>query len=134
MSKGTTGMIVLLIFINLITSVSYAIYENPTTFQSETVTDTISIGADYGNNFSADNNQQGQQQGLLVEGTVGNAIRMGISIVSLFTIGIHPFSTPTTNANVLDKLFMFAMMLFRAVMWILIGIEAYIFFKNRGQK
>lgn len=131
MGVSTQRLLIMVIAINLVLSLSYAIYEAPRTIDYGLFGETIDLGdtsalqvEDETSNVFPDN--------LQVEGSYTNALRMGAVIFKLFIKGM--VALPFTKRGLgegLGTIVVYGLLIFKALMYMLIIIELYMLYKNK---
>ena len=131
MGLSTQRLMILVLAINLMISVAYGIYENPTLFDESAVSGMVDVGNRLSTDISGESTSI-QPENLQVEGSFGNAIRMGTTLFKLFIRGMNPFPfNEDTYTDPLDIIIAWGLMIFRVFIYVLISIELYMILKNR---
>jgi hypothetical protein len=130
---STHRLILLFIGINLIIGIASAIYENPAIYNDNFLSVEQGLYEDFGADFVTEDSLNGiQSENTLQETSVGNSLSWGKILFDVFVQGINPFSfMPGDFDTMAEQIAAQLLILFRALMSILIVIEAIMFFKNK---
>jgi len=135
---NTQRLLMIVLAINLMLSMSLAIYQAPTTINlhgqedySYVFGETINLG-----NYTAQRTEnEGSSvtpENLQEEGTWGSSLGMGTTITTLFFRGLieNPYNEED-QTDPITKLFVIILKLFRRLFGILLAIEIFFIIKNR---
>lgn len=131
MGVSTQRLLMVVIAINLVLSLSYAIYETPRTIDYGLFGETIDLGGNTATSVEGEGSSVAPES-LQEEGSFTNALRMGSIIFTLFVRGMIalPFNTAGLGSG-LEKMIVFGLLLFKSLMYMLLVIEIYMLFKNK---
>lgn len=129
-------IITMIIGINLIIGMIMTGYNNPTEYNNEAVQNEISFIENSQNEYTdEDTGVWGTVKagaGRLYENTIGNVIKWGYIILSVFIRGINPLSI---NAGMFEnqvlKLIANMILFTRSIMVLVVIFEIYLVFKNK---
>lgn len=130
---STQRLIMIIIGINIIIGLVGAIYNEPTVYSSNRFTEAIDYNEQFGKDLDSEDKYSGTtNRDYDSETTIGNSITTGSIIWDVFWTGLYPLSVhPSMFETQIEKIFANILIIFRALMWILIGVELYLFIKNK---
>lgn len=131
MATSTQRLLMIVIAINLLMSVAFAVYEAPRTVDYTLFGETIDLGETTAGSLESEG-QGGSPEHLQEEGSIGNVIRMGGLLINLFFRGLVgiPMNTAGLGQGI-ESLAFLSLLLFKSLMYMLLTYEAYAFFKNK---
>jgi len=131
MGVSTQRLLILVIGINLILSLSFAIYEAPRAVNYGIFGETIDLGENSAS-ITEGESASVSPANLQEEGSFGSSLRMGRTIFNLFVRGLVslPFDS-TTYTDPLTKIFAIMLILFRVAFGVLLILELYLLYKNK---
>ena len=131
---STQRLVVLFIMINVVVGIVDLTYYSPTAYQSTPFDSIVSELDDF---------QEEQEKvwgGLLsgasqvVETTIINPLRLGYTLLRFFWKAFIPFSVyPRTDYSTFENVGVTILTLFRTLLSLIVGFEAYAFYKNKKQ-
>jgi hypothetical protein len=127
---STQRLIAIVVLINLFTTIATMAYSSPTTFNQRAFDGTIEMGNEFANQASQDG-EESTSINWQQESSAGNGVFMSLRFLGIFATGFVALPTQMFGSNMLDDLLAIGMILFRLLMWLLIGIEIYMVLKNR---
>ena len=143
MAFSTQRLLVMIIAINLIISLSFAIYETPsytetTAFWNQidgTFGETVGLG-----DYAADRSET-EAGAVAPEGSqeisgFGSAIRMGTTVMGLLVRGLValPFTTTVEFSDPIMRIAGFGLITLWSLMYMLIALEVFMLFVSGGKK
>lgn len=131
MGISTQRLLIIVIAINLIMSLSYAIYEAPRVIDYGVFSESIDLGETSATNIESETSRIAPEN-LQEEGSYTNALRVGSIIFGLFIRGMValPFSTDGLGTG-LEVIVITALIIFKSLMYMLIILELYMLYKNK---
>lgn len=137
MGISTQRLLVMIVAINLIISISYAIYETPRIVDYGVYGETISLGETSASQVESETSNVFPDN-LQVEGSYTNALRMGSVIFKIFIRGLAPFPFMTQGLasgqlQTLVTMLAWALQIFQSITYMIIIVEIYMIFKNKKQ-
>lgn len=130
---STQRLILIILFMNIAIGIAGSIYQNPTFYEEDYFYEDNTLYENYGTNFKDSDTHSGivnrEQQ---YEVSIGNSIEWGEITLNILWNGLNPFSFTANDFNSdIEKVFANVLILFRSLMYIIIIIEVYMFFKNK---
>jgi len=123
--------------INVVVGIVDLTYYSPTTYQSTPFDSIVSELDDFQEEQEKDDTVWG---GLLsgasqvVETTIINPLRLGYTLLRFFWKAFIPFSVyPRTDYSTFENVGVTILTLFRTLLSLIVGFEAYAFYKNKKQ-
>lgn len=132
MGVSTQRLLMIIIGINLILSLAFSISGDPRNLDYGVFGENIDLGDNLANNL--DNERASvNPQNLQEEGSFGGVLSMGWAVMKIFARGLVPLPlfTDAFSGTPLMRLVSIILLLLWALMYMLLVIEAYKFFKNR---
>lgn len=128
----TQRFLIIVVCINLLSGVFLTMYDNPTLYDENVLDSDIDYYEGANKEFKdGDLYSSAKNTDIEVERSIGNQLTWGDIIVGILWNGLNPFAiTPSQYNNPFEKMIAIILIIFRTLMGILIGIEAYMFYKN----
>lgn len=122
----------MVITINLVLSLAFAISGAPRTIDYGLFGETIDLGDNVANSLDGERTSVNPEN-LQEEGSFGGVLRMGWNVMKIFARGLValPFTAGMFSGDPISKAGGVVLLFFWALMYMLLAIEAYKFFKNR---
>lgn len=131
MGVSTQRLLIMVIAINLVLSLSYAVYEAPREIDYGLFGETIDLGETSGLSVEGETASVAPDN-LQEEGSFMNALRVGSIIFGLFIRGMVALPVnPAGLGSGLERLITYALLIFKSLMYMLIIIELYMLYKNK---
>jgi hypothetical protein len=131
MASSTQRLLLLVLVINLMFSMSIAIYEAPRVADYGVFTEITEVGLDTSDRVENESAITAPSS-LNEESTFGSAIRMGLTVLKILLRGLNPFPTSLdATEDPLTDLVGYTFMIFRLLFIVLLAIEIYLVIKNR---
>lgn len=128
MKTGT--MIIIILFLNIVIGVAISAHASQTGY-TEYGSTTVSVSENYNTEFSSEeaNVDPDNQQ---LAGSFGSDRTMGKSFFGIFIRGLSPMPvSPEIYSDEIEKMVAYGLILFRSILYILVGLKFFQLIKNK---
>lgn len=132
---STQRIIILCITLNLLLGIVTIIYDNPNSSITSNIDTEIEQGEERERDVESESGIFGVVKSTIlrpVESSIGNPLKWGFNILSVFIKAINPFSFGASTFNTQqEQIIARVIMFFRTILVTIVAVEMYSYFKNR---